>query len=451
MVEHLGVFREFLDEEQPGFGARYEEYGKRVKLRGEGSKDADRHWRYQRTPWWGHAGETHDRATSFAPGLLYDRLDELGVDVTVIYPSVGLGVITVPDADMRIPAVTAFNKMMAELWQPYRDRVVPAAAIPMHEVAETIEHLRTAKQLGFKVVAISANVARPIPGVAALSHAAYPAASWPDQYGLDSQYDYSPVWREVQRLGLALTSHGNTASRYVHNGRHSPTNFMFNHIGSHSYQQGELARSLYMWGITRKFPSLGFAFLECGVSWAVQMLFDLVERWEKRGGKNIWQYDPARIDWAEFGRLLREKGGTRYAKIGLVDDPLSMVGAAPDDDFGAIPTTTAEQMVADFAANFYYGCNGDDLGTSWAFRNPGGFATDISHWDVPDMASCVAESYKFVTRGHLNEEEYRKFVFDHAVEFYLKANPEFFKGTVIEQYLPKARGAAAAGGTAARI
>lgn len=438
MVEHPGVFRQFLDEQQPGLAGRYEDYGRRVKLRGEGSIEADRHWRYQRNPWWGHSARTLDRATSFAPGLLYNRLDRIGVDLTVLYPSTGLAVMTIPDADMRIPAVTAFNTMMAEIWAPYRDRVVAAAAIPMFEVAETVEHLRTAARLGFKVVAIAANVARPIPGVAALAPGAYPSASWPDTYGLDSEYDYSPVWAEAQKLKLAVTSHGSTASRYIINGRRSPTNFMFNHIGSHSYQQGELLRSLYMSGITRKHPGLQLAFLECGASWAVQMLFDLVERWEKRGGEHIWQYDPSRVDWPEFANLVRNNGGPRYANIAIEEDHISKLGA-PDDDFAAIPLKSAEELVREFIEHFHYGCNADDRGTSWAFRNPGGFvlkamfATDISHWDVPDMDACVAESYRFVERGELDEAEYRKFTYEHALAFYRSANPAFFKGTVIER------------------
>ena len=43
----------------------------------------------------------------------------------------------------------------------------------------------------------------------------------------------------------------------------------------------------------------------------------------------------------------------------------------------------------------------------------------------------VAESYRFVARGELDEAEYRKFTYEHALAFYRLANPAFFEGTVI--------------------
>ena len=41
-------------------------------------------------------------------------------------------------------------------------------------------------------------------------------------------------------------------------------------------------RSLIFSGVTRRFPKLSFAFLEGGVSWALTLLTDIVEHWEKR-------------------------------------------------------------------------------------------------------------------------------------------------------------------------
>ena len=41
---------------------------------------------------WGNGGmeQAVDLATALFPGLLYERLDELGIDVSVVYPSFGL-------------------------------------------------------------------------------------------------------------------------------------------------------------------------------------------------------------------------------------------------------------------------------------------------------------------------------------------------------------------------
>ena len=46
--------------------------------------------------------------------------------------------------------------------------------------------------------------------------------------------------------------------------------------------QQALAKSLFLGGVTRRFPSLNFAFLEGGVAWAAALLADIVGHWEKR-------------------------------------------------------------------------------------------------------------------------------------------------------------------------
>ena len=47
--------------------------------------------RTPRGPWWSSpAGQTIDLATALFPALLYERLDELGIDFGVVYPSLGL-------------------------------------------------------------------------------------------------------------------------------------------------------------------------------------------------------------------------------------------------------------------------------------------------------------------------------------------------------------------------
>ena len=90
---------------------------------------------------------------------------------------------------------------------------------------------------------------------------------------------------------------------------------------------------MFMSGVTRRFPTLKFGFLESGVGWACNLYADMIGHWEKRNGKKMDNYDPANLNpeqlldlyqryggkWAEEypGRLIDEKnlmGGTR--KIG---------------------------------------------------------------------------------------------------------------------------------------
>jgi len=52
-----------------------------------------------------------------------------------------------------------------------------------------------------------------------------------------------------------------------------------------------IAKAMLMGGVTRRFPTLNFAFLEGGAAWAVIMLADVIARFEKRGGANIHNLD----------------------------------------------------------------------------------------------------------------------------------------------------------------
>src|SRR5436190_15771901 len=55
------------------------------------SIDERRQTRALRPPWWAvPTRNTLDLATAMLPGLLYERLDDLGVDFAVLYPTLGL-------------------------------------------------------------------------------------------------------------------------------------------------------------------------------------------------------------------------------------------------------------------------------------------------------------------------------------------------------------------------
>ena len=53
--------------------------------------DERRHKRIGQSAFWARQAEnTLDRATAMMPKLLYDRLDELGLDFVIVYPTAGL-------------------------------------------------------------------------------------------------------------------------------------------------------------------------------------------------------------------------------------------------------------------------------------------------------------------------------------------------------------------------
>src|SRR5712692_468078 len=103
--------------------------------------------------YWGRQStNTRDRATAMMPRMLYDRLDELGIDFGVIYPTAGLGIARIEDDETRRAVVRGFNIVTADYFCDLSDRLTPAAVIPMFTPDEAVAELEFAtEQLGAKV------------------------------------------------------------------------------------------------------------------------------------------------------------------------------------------------------------------------------------------------------------------------------------------------------------
>ena len=56
------------------------------------------------------------------------------------------------------------------------------------------------------------------------------------------------------------------------------------------------------------------------------------------------------------------------------------------------------------------------------------FASDIGHWDVPDMREVLPEAWELVEDGHLDEDEFRAFTFANAVRTADRGQPRLLSG-----------------------
>jgi predicted TIM-barrel fold metal-dependent hydrolase len=395
--------------------------------------------RTPRGPWWSSPANTVDLATALFPDLLYERLDELGFDVSVVYPSLGLVFLHTRDEHYRRGTCRALNRANAETFAALGDRLVPVAAIPMHTPEEAVEELDYAvTTLGFKAVLCAGYVQRPFDALADQPAEVTRYAFWLDQFGIDSHYDYDPVWSRAQDLGVSIAFHsgfiGMTPYRSI-------SSYVFNHLSMLAEGQQSLAKSLFLGGVTRRFPDLNFAFLEGGVAWAASLYSDLIGHWEKRNLRALHEHlHPQRIDRDLLAELV-----AKYAPDapplagGLMDrtpEPADML-----DEFAACGIERAEDVRDLFVKPFYFGCEADDPLTSIAFAttvNPFGaelhamMGSDIAHWDVPDMAEVLDEAWEMVEEGLIDDDAFKKFTFEHPVRFYTDTNPSFFDGTIVE-------------------
>src|SRR5437867_6889115 len=200
--------------------------------------------------YWGRQStNTRDRATAMMPRMLYDRLDELGIDFGIVYPTAGLGIPRIPDDETRRAVIRGFNIVTADYFRELSDRLTPAAVIPMHTPEEAIAELEfVTKQLGSKVGMFGSGIRRPLPAAKGVDPEIARFAAHYYQLGLDSDYDYDPVWQKCRELKMAPTFH--TGGRGL-GLRNTASNFTYNHIGHFAAAGHAVAKSLFLGGMTR--------------------------------------------------------------------------------------------------------------------------------------------------------------------------------------------------------
>ena len=392
---------------------------------------------------------TKDRATAMMPALLYERLDDFGLDFCVLYPTAGLGLPRLTSPELRRAACRAFNIYVAETFAPFADRMTPVAAIPTYTPEEAIEELEFVKhELGLKAVMLGSMNRHVVPSLSGDDGEPNRFILWRDVLGLDSEFNYDPLWQCCQELGFSPTFH--TGGR-GYGLRISPSNFVYNHIGHFASTAEAVCKALLLGGVTRRFPDLNFGFQEGGVGWACQLFADLVEHWESRGREGLAAFDPANLDIALLQELAEEYASE--AMIEALRDPAAIVDtAAPPttatgnidnlDDFSACEMTAAEDLNTLFAERFYFGCEAEDRMNAWAFAercNPFNaklnamFGSDIGHFDVADMEEALPGAFELVTSGLLSAYDFKDFTFSNAVRFWGEGNPDFFEGTVVAE------------------
>lgn len=417
---------------------------------GESAPERRARARVPQSAWWGTpARNTLDLATAMLPRLLYERLDDLGIDFTVLYPTKAMGMGGMEDEELRRGLCRGLNRYAAECYREFADRMTVAGVVPMHTPEEAVDEIRHCQALGLKVIGMPEGVLRRIEEPGAVTPWLIPGQThWFDLFGHDSCYDYDPVWRELDAHGFAATFHGGLGNMMPFTFT-STSSYVFNHIGFFAQRMQRLCKSLFLGGVTARFPSLNHAFLECGVGWASSLLADLVEHWEKRNiGALRRELDPELVDYRLLEEHVRRYGPELVAGKSDEDVAASLrampaVGVPPPelDEFKAVEIATKSDIAERFVPRFYFGCEADDRTVAFAFSPANAlgatlrpiFSSDMSHWDVEDMAEIVDEAHGLVRSKVLTEEQFRQFVFDNPVRLFTERNPRFFEGTAVER------------------
>ncbi len=405
-------------------------------------------------PWPQFSGaHTLDRATYALPKLYALRLEEAGVDFSTLFPTLGFRCQVMEDDEMRQASCRALNMMYAEMFRDVRDRMTPAAVIPMVTPEEAIAEAEFAvNKLGFRAIMTANEVTRTPRIVAEKAPELKGKVREYSPLAIDSPYDYGPFWAKCLELKVVPSGH---SMPFI--GTHqSPVNYIYNRLGFWMTYGHAAARALFMSGTTQKFPGLNFAFLEGGVWWGVALFNDLVEFWEKRNVEALLEYhDPAKIDVNLMEQMFRRYGDERLSVEKMLPSVRGQIkgGRTPSgevppsiNDWTMVDIKRKEDIRDAFAGPYYFGCEADDSLNYTAFNakaNQMGvklkamFSSDLGHWDVKDFGDVLHEAYEQVERGLMTEEDFRDFVFVNPTTLQTRVNPDFFKGTVVEGAVSK--------------
>jgi hypothetical protein len=61
----------------------------------------------------------------------------------------------------------------------------------------------------------------------------------------------------------------------------------------------------------------------------------------------------------------------------------------------------------------------------------------MGHYDLTDLRNAAVEAYEGIQNGLMDEEDFRDFVFVNPIKLHAGMNPNFFRGTILEQQAEK--------------
>jgi predicted TIM-barrel fold metal-dependent hydrolase len=377
------------------------------------------------------------------PKYFATRMDDCGIDFAHMLSTLGIPTLYIRDEEVRQVGCRALNHMFADMFKDVADRIRPVALVPTFTPQEAIRELEYAVlELGHKAIMIGTEIRLPYPQAANLSPDVAAVAERWQSIAIDAPHDYDPFWQRCVELKVAPLCHTSLIGAQH---RRSPNNYVFNHLGMFAQGSEHFCRALFMGGVTKRFPTLNFGLLEGGVAWAMTLLNDIVEHFEKRNPEHLLEHlDPAKIDMELFVSLFDKFGDARLTAARIRETPIRHSEKKPPtmlNEFGASGMTEIGDLKDLFCKNFYFGCEADDRMISVAFNrklSPVGqklkatFGSDIGHWDVIDATTILGEAYGLVDAGLITRDDFRDFTWTNPVSLHLGMNPDYFKGTRVE-------------------
>lgn len=193
------------------------------------------------------------------------HMDQLGVDIQVLYPSIFIEQTTdKPEVDVAICG--GFNRWMASIWKQSNNRLPWVCALPLLSMKDSLDMLPFCKDNGAVAVQM-----RPIEGEMLL----------PNPY-------FYPLYEKMSGLSMPLAIHVANGNPYVAEIT-GQRNFSAGFWKFRLPVVGSFHAIVYS-GLADMFPKLRFAFVEASAQWVPYLLRDLKRRLPPEG--RPWPENP---------------------------------------------------------------------------------------------------------------------------------------------------------------
>jgi len=263
------------------------------------------------------------------------HMDELNVDVQVLYPTVFLRPFT-RRADVELGVTRSYNRWLMDIWKQAPERLRWVAVLPLLSMDEALKEARHAKENGACGIFI-----RGLEG----------------EKRLHDGYFY-PLYEEAGKLDLPICVHSATGSFAVHD-------YFADECGFNRFKLAVVGsfHSLIFYKIPEKFPKTKWAFIEVSSQWVPYAIHDYARRYE-RGGTKIDKSQVLRKNkiWVacqtddDLPYVLKFSGddmlviGTDYGHNDTSSEILALRKLKED---GTIPTPVVNRILDDNARALY--------------------------------------------------------------------------------------------------
>ncbi len=209
------------------------------------------------------------------PGPRLELMDELGIDRSMMYPTLASLVEERlrDDPDLTHTVVHAFNRWMHEQWTyDYEHRIFATPVITLPIVERALEELEWVLERGARAVLV-----RPAP---------VPGLRGPRSFALP---EFDPFWERVDRSGTLVVMHASDSgyTRFVNEWEGNrgeylafkPSPFGIVSMGHRPIE--DAVASLCCHGLLTRFPTLRIALIENGSAWVRPLLKSLDDVYRK--------------------------------------------------------------------------------------------------------------------------------------------------------------------------